>query len=218
MAGHPAIFMLKMKINTNRWNRIRYTLYTPIYDGVAGLFSGSRKSSIDQLNLKKGMKVLIPGAGTGLDISFLPKEVSIVATDLTPAMVNKLRKRASRLGLQVDAQVMDAQAMPLKDEHFDAVVLHLILAVIPDPVACIKEVERVLKPGGEVVIFDKFVSGNQQLSIWRKMLNPITNLLFSDITRNLEEIIRHSSLQLISKETADFRGTFWIVKLRKPLQ
>lgn len=218
MAGHPAIFMLKMKINTNRWNRIRYTLYTPIYDGVAGLFSGSRKRSIDQLNLKKGMKVLIPGAGTGLDLSSLPKEVSIVATDLTPAMVNKLRKRASRLGLQVDAQVMDAQAMPLKDEQFDAVVLHLILAVIPDPVACIKEVERVLKPGGEVVIFEKFVPGNQKLSIWRKMLNPVTNLLFSDITRNLEEIIRHSSLQLISKETADFRGTFLLVKLRKPLQ
>lgn len=170
------------------------------------------------LHLQKGMKVLLPGAGTGLDLKYLPTDVEILATDLTPAMVTKINKRITALGSHAKAEVMNAQQMALPDASYDVVVLHLIMAVIPDPIACIKEVERVLKPGGEVVIFDKFVSQDQHISLSRKILNPVTNLLFSEINRSLETIIAHTSLQMVHAEQADCNGTFKISRLIKPFQ
>ena len=81
-----------MKINTNRWNKIRYTLYTPGYDLIAGYFKDSRKKSIDSLDLKPGEKVLIIGVGTGLDLEFIPSHCEIMATDLTPSMIERVKK------------------------------------------------------------------------------------------------------------------------------
>lgn len=88
------------------------------------------------------------GAGTGADLPFIPATVQITAVDITQVMLQRLRQRATSLGMTVDVQVMDGQALEFSSEQFDAVILHLILAVIPDPIACIREVERVLKPGG----------------------------------------------------------------------
>ena len=137
-----------MPINTNSWNRIRYTLYEPFYDLVAGWFIKQRRRSIALLALKPSEKVLIVGAGTGLDLEFLPRDLFIAANDLTPAMVHQLARRARRLGLEVEARVMDGQNLQYGPEIFDVAILHLILAILPDPVRCIQEVERVLKKGG----------------------------------------------------------------------
>lgn len=81
-----------MKINTNSWNKIRYTILTPVYDLIAGYFKESRKKSVDALEIKAGDKVLIVGAGTGLDLAFLPNDCEIVATDITPAMIERIKK------------------------------------------------------------------------------------------------------------------------------
>jgi phosphatidylethanolamine/phosphatidyl-N-methylethanolamine N-methyltransferase len=156
-----------VSINTNTWNRIRYTLWAPIYDRIAA-FPTYRRRSVDMLGLAPGEEVLIVGAGTGADLPHLPTTVNLTAIDLTPAMLNRLRARAQALGRPVDARVMDGQALDLPTARFDAVILHLILAVIPDPVACIKEVERVLKPGGRVVIFDKFVPDAEEPGMGRR--------------------------------------------------
>jgi phosphatidylethanolamine/phosphatidyl-N-methylethanolamine N-methyltransferase len=51
-----------MKINTNNWNRIRYSLYVPGYDLIAGYFKDSRKKSVESLEIKAGDKVLLVGA------------------------------------------------------------------------------------------------------------------------------------------------------------
>jgi len=57
-----------MSINTNSWNRLRYTLYTPGYDKIARIFEASRIRSIESLKVGKGDKILIVGAGTGLTV------------------------------------------------------------------------------------------------------------------------------------------------------
>ncbi len=204
-------------MNNNSWNKIRYTLYTPIYDVIAGIFKASRKKSIDALNIKAGDKILIVGAGTGLDIEFLPDNCEIIATDLTPSMIAEIEKRNLKLKKNVKAIVMDGHKLEFNNEQFDKIILHLILAVIPDPIACIKECERVLKPNGEIAVFDKFVSVDQKVSAIRKAFNVISNFLFSDITRKIEDILKNTNLKLISNEAADFNGNFRVIKIKNSL-
>ncbi len=204
-------------MNNNSWNKIRYTLYTPIYDVIAGIFKASRKKSIDALNIKTGDKILIVGAGTGLDLEFLPNDCEIIATDITPSMVAEIEKRNLKLKKNVKAIVMDGHKLEFNNEQFDKIILHLILAVIPDPIACIKECERVLKPNGEIAVFDKFVSADQKVSTIRKALNIISNFLFSDITRKIEDILKNTNLKMISNEAADFNGNFRVIKIKNSL-
>lgn len=203
-----------MRINTNRWNRIRYTAFAPLYDRVAR-FGKQRRRSIELLALKPGERVLIVGAGTGADLPFIPEGVEIVAGDLTPAMVERIQERAGQLDRPVTAEVMDGQALPLPETSFDAVILHLIVAVIPDPAACLREVARVLKPGGRAVVLDKFVPDEQTPSLARRAFNLVTNTLFSDITRQLAPLVREAGLRVVHREPAALGGRFEIALLRK---
>lgn len=204
-----------MGINTNTWNKIRYTLYTPGYDRVARYFKNSRKKSIESLAIKGGDKVLIVGAGTGLDLEFIQPTCLVYATDITPAMIAKIKRRNHKLKRNVEAKVMDGQALSIADNTFDKIILHLILAVIPDPIACIKEAERVLKSGGQIAVFDKFVRANTKVSTKRRWANVLTNLLFSDITRDFESLVNKTELIIVSDTNADFNGNFRLIKLTK---
>ena len=203
-----------MKINTNTWNIIRYTIYTPFYDLIGRVLTKSRRKSIEMLNIQPGDKVLIVGAGTGLDLEIIHHKCEITATDITPAMISTLKRRSKRLKRDVNAIVMDGQHLKFDDESFDCVILHLILAVIPDPVACYKEAERILKPGGHMAIFDKLLQKHQKPSLLKRMLNPITNLLFSNICRSFSSIYKHSNMKVKSDITS-FWGLFRIIILKK---
>jgi phosphatidylethanolamine/phosphatidyl-N-methylethanolamine N-methyltransferase len=202
-----------MRINNNTWNRIRYTLYTPGYDLVAKYFRDSRRKSISSLEIKSGDRILIVGAGTGLDLEFMPNDCDIIATDITPSMIERVKRRNRKLKRNVQAIVMDGQNLKFPDNSFDKVILHLILAVIPDPIKCIQESERVLKQGGEIVVFDKFVRKNRKVSTIRRLLNVFSNFLITDITRDFETILNQSGLFLVSDEDADFNGNFRMLKL-----
>lgn len=204
-----------MKINTNTWNRIRYTIYTPIYDFIVKYFGASRKRSIDELAIKPGEKVLIIGAGTGLDLEFMPKDCDITATDITPSMIARIKKRSVKQHRSVKAEVMDGQALTYADNSFDKVILHLIVAVIPDPVACLKEAERVLKTGGQITIYDKFVRRNARVSFGRRLANVFFSFVFTDITRSFESIVDKTNLTINSDNDADFNGNFRIIRLTK---
>lgn len=78
------------------------------------------------LDLQPGERLLIVDAGTAADLPYVPEGVDVVAGDVTPATVERIRRRARRLGRFVTAEVMDRQALPLPDAQFDAVVLHLV--------------------------------------------------------------------------------------------
>lgn len=206
-----------MKINTNTWNRIRYTLYAPGYDLAGKIFDSSRKKAISKLGIKEGDKVLIVGAGTGLDLEFMPSGCHITATDITPSMVEYTRKRNEKLNLNLTAMVMDGQKLQFPDNTFDKVILHLILAVIPEPHACIREAERVLKAGGNISVFDKFVPQGKQVSWVRKLLNPVATFFFTDVTRSFETIVSHTGLT-IKTDTTEFKGLFRSIILEKPVK
>lgn len=206
-----------MPINNNLVNKIRYTLYAPIYDRITRVLEEARQQSISSLHIHEGYKILIVGGGTGLDFPLFPPNVEITATDLTPIMVNKMKIRSSKLKLKTKLYVMDGQDLTFEDECFDVVILHLILAVIPDPIAAIKEAERVLKPGGQIAVLDKFIPEHQKAGIIRLVLNQFTKLLFSDINRKIEEIVKHTQLKKVSDVPANFGGVFRRILLQKPV-
>ncbi|HET7464630.1 MAG TPA: methyltransferase domain-containing protein [Longimicrobium sp.] len=204
-----------MPVNTLGWNRVRYTLLAPAYDRVAG-FGAERRRSIELLAPRAGERVLVDGCGTGLDLAYLPADAGVTATDLTPAMVERTRRRAALLGRPVDARVMDAQALEFADATFDAVVLHLILAVVPDPDAAIREAERVLKPGGRAVVFDKWVAEGRRPSLLRRIGNVFASAAATDITRRLGDVLAGTGFVIEHREAAGPGGFFSIALLRKP--
>ncbi len=204
-----------MKINTNTWNKIRYTIYSPFYDTLVGHFRHSRRKSVESLEVKQGDRVLLIGAGTGLDLKLLPKGCEITAIDITPAMIHKIKKRNRKLNYNVNVIVMDGQALQFPDNSFDKIILHFVLAVIPDPFACIKEAERVLKDGGNIVVLDKFLPKHKKIPFVQGLINPVANLFFINITRDFESIVNATRLKIVSDIDAHFNGNFRRIKLSK---
>lgn len=201
-------------INTNRWNRFRYTLWAPLYDLIGRRFDGQRQRSLKMLDPKPRDRVLLVGAGTGADLPYLPSGCRVLATDLTPAMLRRARPHV-REGVYL--AVMDGHLLAAPSAAYDAVVLHLILAVIPDPVSCLQEAARVLRPGGRMVVFDKFVRGPRTPLLLRAA-NLVTRVLFTEVTRRLEDILErsHAPLVVMRDEPALLGGLFRRVLLGRP--
>ena len=190
---------------------MRYSLYAPLYDLVVErlpLFRRGRRRSLELADLKRGERLLLVAAGTGLDLELVPPGVDVVATDISPAMVERIRQRAVRLRRHVRADVMDAGALDYPDGAFDCVVLHLALAVVPDPVRAIREATRVLRPGGRVVVFDKFLGDDQRASVFRRLLDVPASLLFTSLTRRLGPLFDAAGLVQRVREPAGLRGAF----------
>lgn len=202
------------------WDRLRYTVWAPAYDAIVGAagFESARRLSIDRLGLDRGNRVLMVGAGTGLDLDLLPSGVEVTAIDVTPAMLRQLERRAARTDRSVTARIMDARQLEFPDSAFDAVVMHLILAVMPEPELGLREAARVLKPGGRIAVFDKFVDDAGRPSPKRRLLNTIAKPLFSDLTRRLGPMIAGSPLVVVHDDRAGFGGAYRVVTLEKSVE
>lgn len=203
-----------MNVASNAWNRLRYTLIAPLYDAVVRVAS-QRRRSISLLELRPGERLLISGSGTGADLPYVPPDVEVHAVDITPAMVERTRRRAAALGREVKARVGDAQALDYPDAWFDAVVLHLIVAVAPDGRRVLEEAARVLKPGGRAVVFDKFAPEGGRPSLLRRALNVVTRIVATEVTRQLEPLVRGTGLELVHREPAAPAALLEIALLRK---
>lgn len=200
-----------MPVNTNRWNRLRYTFYAPFYDLIARRLGRGRRRALELLQVREDERVLIVGCGTGLDLELLPRNAQVTAVDITPAMVEKTRARAAALGMSVDARVMDAAALELEDASFDCVILHLILAVVPDPYGTAREAARVLRRDGRVSIFDKFLPDERDASVVRRTFNMITTVFATEINRRLGDILQGTPLRVLANEPSVFGGAFRVV-------
>jgi len=193
-----------------------YTLLAPVYDTlVSGPLDTYREKSLARLNEISDKKILINGIGSGLDIPYLPADAYYTGTDITPAMLSRAEKRAKNSSLNIDFQVADSQALPFKNESFDIVVMHLILAVVPNPVLALQEASRVLKSGGQIHIFDKFIKpgqlaiGRRLLSIFIRHIATRTDVVFEDVLKTCPD------LELIHDEPALAKGWFRLIELEK---
>lgn len=208
------------------WNRLRYTLYAPVYDlAVARVpfFERARRRSLALAALRSGERVLLVAAGTGLDLVHLPDGLEVIATDITPAMVSRLAARAQRLraagrDLRVQAEVMDAAALTLPDASVDCVVLHLALAVVPDPLAVLRDAVRVLRPGGRLAIFDKFLPHGAAPSPGRRAAAAVARVLATDLNVQLGPLLGAAGLRAVARKPVGLGGTFVVVRAeRRPV-
>lgn len=199
------------------WNRLRYTLWAPVYDAIARAagFDEARRKSIERLHLVPGNRVLIIGAGTGLDLEFLPSDVHVTAIDVTPAMLDQLKRRAAAADRPVATHIMDARQLAFPDASFDAIVMHLILAVMPQPERGLSEAVRVLKPTGRIAVFDKFLRDEQRPSLKRRLLNALAKPLFSDLNRRVGPLVAATPLVIERDESVAFGGSYRVITLRR---
>ena len=203
---------------TNRWNRFVYRLWSPIYDGLFDrLFAApGRRRAMQILALRPGERVLLVGVGTGADLPLLPAGVCAVGLDLSPDMLARAQAKLPLMGRDVTLVQGDAQALPPGMEGFDAAVLHLVLSVVPDGTACLHETLRALRPGGRAVIFDKFAPDGGRLTLGRRLVNLVTTLAGTDITRRFGDMAAQSDCVKVHDEPSLLRGAYRVILIQKP--
>jgi len=190
-----------------------YTLIAPFYDAaIARASHAARARSLTALPVEAG-NVLLAGVGTGLDLPHLPPQHRYVGLDLTHAMLRRALPRAGNVDF---APVQgDAQRLPFADASFDSAVLHLILAVVPKPADCFAEIARVVKPGGQVIVFDKFLRRGQP-ALMRRMINPLVRRVATRLDVVFEDLLCAApTLALEHDQPALVGGWFRLIRLRK---
>lgn len=194
--------------------RASYTLIAPLYDWLVGPALGAaRRRSLARLPGAGHAHILINGAGTGLDLPSLPPVHRYTALDLTRAMLRKGLPRSGHLDIRWVQG--DSQRLPFADGVFDHVLLHLILAIVPDTRKALEEAARVVRTGGRLFVLDKFLRPGE--TAWlRRLFNPLvrriatrTDVVFEDALAGVNE------LRVISDEPALAGGWFRMITLEK---
>ena len=163
-----------------------YSLIAPFYDlALRGALDAVRRRSLAHLPAAPRLEILVNGIGTGLDLPLLPPAHRYVGLDLTAAMLARARPRAGALDLALVQG--DSLALPFAGARFDVALLHLILAIVPDPGRALAETARVLKPGGRVLIVDKFLRRGQRAPL-RRLLSPLAARIATRLDVVFEEI------------------------------
>ena len=191
-----------------------YTFIAPFYDlFISQATLSSRKRSLSEIADAPASRVLIAGIGTGLDLPHLPTQHAYVGVDLTSAML----KRGQRLSHQANIKFVQGSVthLPFPDASFDTAILHLILAVVPDPVACLGEISRVLRPNGSVLIFDKFLRPGER-ALAKRFLNRLSRHVATRVDVVFEAVLQTSpSLSCDRNEPTMGGNWFRLIKLRK---
>lgn len=182
--------------------------HTSIWDTIISNFNPARIRAIELMDIQSNDRVLFIGEGSGADFEFLPEQTNkaaLRAFDFSPAMVQQCKLKARQLDIpEENCFIGDAQKMPYTHERFEKILFPLSIASIPNPSLALSEAERVLAPGGKIVIFDKFRADDEDLSWTRMALNAITKCVFADINRNLGSMLAPiSALKIVHYESLE---------------
>jgi SAM-dependent methyltransferase len=148
---------------TSLWGRV----FAAVYDRAvaraerAGIADARRKL----LSGTRG-RILEVGAGTGLNVEHYPAGSDVTYTEPDPHMAKRLRARG------VDVVEVGAEALPFADESFDTVVSTLVLCTVPDVPASLREIRRVLAPGGRLLFLEHVrAAPGSKLERWQDRLH-----------------------------------------------
>ncbi len=152
-----------------KWDKL-----APRFDGMASQGAERRwKPHKQKLFSHMHGKILFMALGTGLDIPAFPPGQKITAIDISPKMLAEAEKRIALYDGSITAHVMDVHEMPFAEASFDQVFTSCTFCSVPRPVEGLKAIHRVLKPGGELFMFEHTGS---RLAPFRAMMDLMTVL------------------------------------------
>ena len=140
-----------------------------------------------------GGKILEVGVGTGKNIEYYPTEIDRTAIDFSEMMLDRARNRAEKLGREVEFINMDVEDMDFLDNTFDTVFTTCVFCSVPNPIKGLREIGRVCKPDGKIVMIEHVRSEQKFLGPIMDLLNPLTvNIYGANINRRTVENIHEA--------------------------
>jgi ubiquinone/menaquinone biosynthesis C-methylase UbiE len=195
----------------------RYDRIAPLYDLMEGLVERSRYGKWREMLWRRveGEQILEIGVGTGKNFPYYPAEVEITAVDFSARMLQRARRKAERETVDVRLEQMDVQHLEFADGTFDTVVATFVFCSVPDPVLGLREIERVGKSGGKVILLEHVLSANKLLAWWMNLVSPlVSGTMGPHINRRTVENVGRSGL-VVEQVTDLAFGIFKLIEARK---
>ena len=194
-----------------------YRRWAPVYDTTFGwVASEGRKHAVEIINKSYG-RVLEVGVGTGLSLPAYRRNLEIVGIDLSPEMLDKARERVviDRLTNVTGLHEMDAADLKFQDGSFDTVVAMYVMTVVPDPEKVMRELSRVCRPGGEVLIVNHFSAEDGMRGWVERRMAPFADKLGWRPVFDVDRVLVCDDLQLLEKCGLRPLGLFTMMRFRK---
>jgi ubiquinone/menaquinone biosynthesis C-methylase UbiE len=186
--------------------RRKYNKFARWYNLAEGIpeLLGLRKLRRELLQRGSG-KILEVAVGTGKNLRFYPTDRPIIAVDSSPNMLDIARQRAKKLGIDVSFLLMDAENLAFPDGSFDTVVDSLSLCTFPDPLIALKEMARVCRSEGRILLLEHGRSDSEWLGRWQdRRADKHAKQLCCHWNREPLDLVRQAGLKLISARRTFF--------------
>lgn len=141
-------------------------------------------------------KILMVAAGTGNDFKFFPPGMDLVAIDLSPKMLEQAAKKAARYEGSIELREMDVCHLNYPDSSFDTVATVCTFCSVPSPVAGLRELLRVLKPGGQILMFEHVRSAIGPFGLLLDLMTPLTRQFGPDLNRDTVGNVQKAGFRL----------------------
>jgi phosphatidylethanolamine/phosphatidyl-N-methylethanolamine N-methyltransferase len=193
-----------------------YARLSPLYDLVFGrVLQPGRVAAIERMNLRHGTDVLEVGVGTGLNAPLYPTHCRVTGIDISAPMLQKARERVARGRLRLRLLQMDAANLTFAANSFDVVYAPYTVSVVPDPVRVAREMHRVCKPGGAIVILNHFRSTDPIVARIERALSPLTVHIGFRCDLDLSQLLANAGLRAASIEAMNIPPIWRLVTCLK---
>ena len=179
---------------------IAYKIYAPVYDRVfAPSFAEGHTRMVEALDAQPGERVLEVGVGTGISLRHYVAGVRVDALDFSAAMLKKAQKRLDKDGVaaEVTLHQMDAHKLEFADDIFDHAVVAHAIAVVAEPEVVLREMMRVTRPGGRLVVVNHYKEEPGRLS---RAWDPLRRRMGLGKHFDLLELLQECGLQVVSDD------------------
>jgi phosphatidylethanolamine/phosphatidyl-N-methylethanolamine N-methyltransferase len=194
-----------------------YRRWAPVYDNTFGRFTTEgRRHAVEIINQRHG-KVLEVGVGTGLSLPEYGPHLEIVGIDLSPEMLEGAREKVVEEGLGNVAGLyeMDASELSFQTGSFDTVVAMYVMTVVPDPEKVMRELARVCRVGGEVILVNHF-SQEEGVRGWvERRMAPFADKLGWHPVFDVDRVMVCDNLKLVGRRALRPWGLFTMLRFEK---